>query len=427
MTIIAVQGFCRTDMLVVGSNARGKSPRAAGGGRRAGAPLFVVGRPACLLRSIELFRSTAYLTTVLVLSSQSLSVRTLLRPPMLSQETLEDLRADAMADDVDITPECKTWSREQAIAYFESGGTVKPTPPPPADAEADITLRPAGRSRFADKPTVFKASDGCRIVYQFSPGPKTPIVFLGGGTSGRAEACRDYGAESPQLQEHAILILDRRGAGSGASDVKYEDGAATPEVKLQAQDVIELITHLGVPPVILYGWSSGARLFGIVALRQPSIVRALVLCILTGGADAANYLGDAYYLQYAKAAAKGGMARVLRTDGFAERVSVNGQVAPYLASLDPAAFAATMRASAQLFQGTANEPALGLAASDLATCRLPALVVYNRGEPDDGMHTEAVSRAVARALPEAELVVSTRMQEWYGAILRFFEKHSAVP
>jgi hypothetical protein len=40
-------------------------------------------------------------------------------------------------------------------------------------------------------------------------------------------------------------------------------------------------------------------------------VRALALVILTGGATAAEYLGDAYYLEYARAAREGGMAAVM--------------------------------------------------------------------------------------------------------------------
>ena len=54
------------------------------------------------------------------------------------------------------------------------------------------------------------------------------------------------------------------------------------------------------------------------------------------------------------------MERVLLKDGFASRAAVNGQVAPYLQSLDPHVFASTMRASAQLFADTTDEPALAL-------------------------------------------------------------------
>jgi hypothetical protein len=48
----------------------------------------------------------------------------------LSQAELEDIQADAMADDLAIDLEkMSVWTKEQAVAYFESGGEVEPAPP----------------------------------------------------------------------------------------------------------------------------------------------------------------------------------------------------------------------------------------------------------------------------------------------------------
>jgi len=48
----------------------------------------------------------------------------------LTQADLEDVQADAMADDVAIDLEkMSLWSREDAVKYFESGGTEEPPPP----------------------------------------------------------------------------------------------------------------------------------------------------------------------------------------------------------------------------------------------------------------------------------------------------------
>ena len=45
----------------------------------------------------------------------------------LTLEKLQELQSDAMADDVDIDLEkMSLWTEEQAVAYFESGGTVQP-------------------------------------------------------------------------------------------------------------------------------------------------------------------------------------------------------------------------------------------------------------------------------------------------------------
>jgi surfactin synthase thioesterase subunit len=58
-------------------------------------------------------------------------------PRQLTQAKLEELQADAMADDVDVDlAKMSLWTEEQVTAYFESGGTEEPgaqwTPPPPA-------------------------------------------------------------------------------------------------------------------------------------------------------------------------------------------------------------------------------------------------------------------------------------------------------
>ena len=50
----------------------------------------------------------------------------------LTQAELEDIQADAMADDIAIDLEkMSLWTREQATTYFESGGEVEPAVAPP--------------------------------------------------------------------------------------------------------------------------------------------------------------------------------------------------------------------------------------------------------------------------------------------------------
>ena len=93
------------------------------------------------------------------------------------------------------------------------------------------------------------------------------------------------------------------------------------------------------------------------------------------------------------------------------KVAINERVAPYLSSLSPERFIRAMRASAALFSRTKDEPALGLRASDLQNLRVPALVVHSLGEPSDGMHTKAVTRAVADVLPEAEVTLLGDIEE----------------
>ena len=48
----------------------------------------------------------------------------------LSAQELIDIRAEAFAEDVEITPDMHSWDEEKAIAYFQNGGTSTPPPPP---------------------------------------------------------------------------------------------------------------------------------------------------------------------------------------------------------------------------------------------------------------------------------------------------------
>eukprot|EP00966_Prymnesium_polylepis_P022688 522175-Prymnesium_polylepis.1 len=73
-------------------------------------------------------------------------------------------------------------------------------------------------------------------------------------------------------------------------------------------------------------------------------------------------------------------------------------------------------------------PPRAVRATELASLRVPALVVNYYSEPGDGMHTPAVARALAAAIPAAEpAVVSPDPQVWwFGGVLPFLARHSGV-
>ena len=237
----------------------------------------------------------------------------------------------------------------------------------------------------------------------------------------------------------------------------------------QVDDLAQLLEHLKLPPAILIGHSSGARLFGRYAFAHPDRVRALVLCLLTGGRKAAKELAKsceqrgphphaapafatprgrvtlpptrpasspiaaassspiaADYSRFANMIERAGIDGVLANSFFAERACLNASVAPYLRKMAPDDFAAAYRGSARLLLDTRDEPALGLPAAALDAVRAPALVVNYYG-PGDGMHTAEVTRAVAAAIPGADAaVVSQDPEVWWGrAIVPFLERHSS--
>ena len=321
---------------------------------------------------------------------------------------------------MELTPE--QWANETALAALSR---LNPSSARQCTRSVDfLDLSPAGSSRFATCPTcVFTTASGVRIVYQYSHGAKTPLVILGGGTTGRKEACTTYGAEEQHFSSNAVLIFDRRNTGS--SDVNY--AGFTTELKAQVSDVAELLEHLQLPRVILYGHSSGARLLGMLANNRPDLVTAVALCSLTGGRKAARELARQYYTAHANAAESEGMELVLARPTFARCSQRNGRVAPYLRALPVDEFLRVMRASAAAFLETQDEPALCLRAADLARLRVPALLLNKKPQPGDGMHTEEATRAVAAVLPLSEPpVVSTKPAVWATALRSFVERHSVA-
>ena len=175
-------------------------------------------------------------------------------------------------------------------------------------ARGDITLTTFGQGRFRHAPAqVFTTDAGVRLVYQLVEGCASTVVYLGGGMSGRQDTLETLPAQDG-LESHAMLVFDRR--NTGASDVYYDDigsgdGRHASENHaqvdwlyaslhlaltsqnshhgLQVEDLRELIEGLQIAPVILFGHSSGARLFGMFTIAYPGLVKGLVLSILTGG------------------------------------------------------------------------------------------------------------------------------------------------
>ena len=358
------------------------------------------------------------------------------------QQRVQALQSEYFADDLTPPPDAHLWSQSELRTFYESGGEERP--PVPAsqgegartereeeqhDAPAvGIVLRPAGQKRFRTvEPKVFVTSKGVHIVYQCARGPKTPLVFCGGGMTGRIEACDQFGAESDAWAQHTCLIFDRR--NTGASDVNFDGvGGDVAENCAQRDDVIELCAHLRLAPCIFIGFSSGARLFALVAIARPDLVKALALLILTGGPLAAANLGEHYYLSYARAAREGGMAAVLGTPFYSDRIALNARSRQTLLAMEPADFVAAMEASAGLYTRTQQEPAVALQADALRALTMPSFACNFFGEgPSDGMHTAAVTRAVADCIGAncAPPVVSKKLAVWFGALVRFVGENSA--
>ena len=107
---------------------------------------------------------------------------------------------------------------------------------------------------------------GVRTYYEVS-GDGDPLLFLGGGLV-TAELSD---AQVPALAgSYRVYVPERRGHGR-TPDV---DGPITYE--LMAQDTLAFIDAVGIDAAHLVGWSDGALVGMIVALRHPERVKKLV-------------------------------------------------------------------------------------------------------------------------------------------------------
>lgn len=117
--------------------------------------------------------------------------------------------------------------------------------------------------------------DGGRLCYR-EEGEGKPVVFLspvGADTS-------FWARQTPALARHVRTItLDNRGIGRSSM---LPRGATTVDM---AEDVIELLDHLGSGPVALVGCALGGLIAMQVALLRPELVSALSLAACYETAD----------------------------------------------------------------------------------------------------------------------------------------------
>jgi pimeloyl-ACP methyl ester carboxylesterase len=168
-----------------------------------------------------------------------------------------------------------------------------------------------------------------------------------------------------------VLLHDRR--NTGKSDIAMESDEV--EEKVWADDLDVLLKQLGASPAFVCGSSSGARTAILFAVRHPASVRALLLLRVTGGAFAAARLPENYYNQYIRACEQGGMAAVCATEQYAERIAANPKNRERLMAIEPQRFIAVMTRWRDLFVAGANLPVLGVTEAELATIKVPTIII----------------------------------------------------
>lgn len=212
---------------------------------------------------------------------------------------------------------------------------------------------------------------GVRTYHEVS-GEGAPLVLLHGGlTDGRS-----WGAQVPALAAapYTVHRPDRRGHGRTA-DVPGPLGYG-----IMADDTVGFLEGVVEGPAHLVGWSDGAVVAALVAMRRPDLVDRLVLIGQYLNSDGRVPGGIVDYLNQ------------LRDEPPEFLSAPHDEVSPE----GPGHFRELLAKTLEMF---AREPEIPLA--DLASVQAPALVL--QGDRDDVLL--AHSAAVADALPDARLAV----------------------
>jgi pimeloyl-ACP methyl ester carboxylesterase len=212
--------------------------------------------------------------------------------------------------------------------------------------------------------------DGVRTYYEVT-GTGEPLLLLHGGLC----TAETWDAQTVVLAEdHRVYVPERYGHGR-TPDI---DGPITYEN--MAQHTIALMEALGIESAHLAGWSDGALVALLVALRRPKLVRKLVLIDQFVTLDGAR----PGYVAFMAA---------MTADN----------VPPFLAEMH----------SAVSPDGTAHFPVVfdklhqlwvgdtGIELTDLEHVTNPTLVLVG----DDGCMRGEQAAAVHRALPDAQLAI----------------------
>jgi len=240
----------------------------------------------------------------------------------------------------------------------------------------------------------FTTNDGCNLEYRLR-GTGSLIALTPGGRE-PGDAVKSL---ADALSEHAcVLTWDRR--NTGASDISI--AADLSEQEIWAEDLADLVGHIGQGPAWLAGGSAGCRVSLLTAIRRPEMARGLLLWSASGGPYGCQFLGFNYHVPFIMAAQRGGMAAIAETPFFAQRVAANPSNRERLLSLDPAAFVAAMKRWNHSFYYRDDCALTGVTDVSLTTIAMPTLIF----EGNDDIHTPDASRKAAALIPGARLLPS---------------------
>jgi pimeloyl-ACP methyl ester carboxylesterase len=239
-------------------------------------------------------------------------------------------------------------------------------------------------------------------------GEGIPIVYTPGGfyplEKGRliAERLKPLG--------YKVLLWDR--PSTGESGLLFEGSSL---LRTWADKLRELLHYTGLSPAFISGGSAGGLASLYFAYIHPVEVRGLIFCApSTDDMDAWNYILHTTFLEAAGMAETNGMAAAVEAMGemgglfdWGDQFRRVPEKKQQLISIDPLAFAGTMRTWAHSLMADGPAYLAGLSDGQLATINVPSLVFSGAG----GQHPQHTAEALHKRLPTSELVITT---EYYA-------------
>lgn len=245
----------------------------------------------------------------------------------------------------------------------------------------------------------FFQSDGIDIAYDVQ-GQGPPVVLIHGFASNARVNWESTGwIRTLVAAGHQVITFDNRGHGESA---KLYDPAGYSATEM-AEDARRLLDHLGLEAADVMGYSMGARLTALLAIRHPGRVRRAVLAGLA--ANMIRGLGGSETI-----------ARGLEAESLADVHDPTARAFRMFAEQtrsDLRALAACMRSARQI-----------VTPDELARIRAPVLVVAG-GADDTAGPVEPLVAAIPGArgltLPGRDHMKAVGDRNYKEAVVEFFD------
>lgn len=251
-------------------------------------------------------------------------------------------------------------------------------------------------------------------------GEGIPIVYTPGGfyplKQGRVVA------ERLKALGYKVLLWDR--PNTGGSGLIFEGENL---LQIWADKLHELLHYTGLSPAFVSGGSAGGLGSLYFAYIYPAEVKGLIfIAPPTDDQETWESMEKETFLERAEAADKQGMIAALEGTGgmwdlfnWPDQFEWVPQKKQQLLSMNPQAFAETMRAWARSLMAGGRPYFAGLSDEQLATINIPTIVFSGPG----GFHPQHTAEALHARLPQSTLVISSEYYaETWDQILRDIEE-----